>query len=32
LGDQVEDGVTISKAGSRVPPKCRKCAYGQRRQ
>jgi hypothetical protein len=32
LGDQVEDGVTTSKSGSQVPPKRRKCAYGQRRQ
>ncbi len=32
LVDQVEEGVTTIKLGSRVPPKHKKYAYGQRRQ
>ncbi len=32
LVDQVEEGVTTIKSGSRVPPKRKKCAYGQRCQ
>ncbi len=32
LVDQVEEGVTTIKSGSQVPPKRKKCAYGQRRQ